>query len=221
MSVSSTNNSSALAATTGTSTVTNPKGTLAKNDFMKLLLVQLQHQDPTKPTDTAAILTQTSQLASLESANNTNAALKKLSASLSNTQQFSTIAAIGKMANIGTDAITHKKGTNTKFEVYFPQDIQNGTVSITDKNGNTVKTLNVGTNSKGVHQFTWDGLDTAGGVAKSAIYHVNASYNDPSGNALTTRLGAYPVESVRFSNGVAELKVGSNYIALSKIKEIY
>jgi len=221
MSISSTNNSTALAAATGQSSSTNPKGILGKNDFMKLLLVQLQYQDPTAPMDTAKILTQTSQMASLESANNTKTALEGLSKSLGNAQQFSTIAAIGKTADLGSDAISHDKGKSTNFEVYFPKDVQQGTVSITDKNGKTIRTLDVGTNPKGVYQFTWDGLDNGGAVAQSAVYHVNASYNDPSGNALQTRLGAYPIESVRFNNGKAELKVGSNYVALADIKEVY
>lgn len=221
MSVSSTDNSTALAAASGQSTATNPKGTLGKDDFMKLLLVELQYQDPTEPTDTATILTQTSQLASLESADNTNTALAELSASLGNSQQFSTISAIGKTADLGSDAIAHDKGNSTTFEVYFPQDVQEGTVSISDNNGNTIKTLDVGTNPKGVYQFTWDGLDGKGESVESAVYHVNASYTDPSGNALQTRLGAYPIESVRFTNGNAELKVGSNYVALANIREVY
>ena len=221
MSVSSTDNSTALAAASGQSTATNPKGTLGKDDFMKLLLVELQYQDPTEPTDTATILTQTSQLASLESADNTNAALTELSASLSSSQEFSTIAAIGKTADLGSDSIAHDKGSSTTFEIYFPQDVQEGTVSISDNDGNTIKTMDVGTNPTGVYQFTWDGLDDSGAVADSAIYHVNASYNDTSGTAQETRLGAYPVESVRFSNGTTEFKLGSSYVALADIKEVY
>ena len=42
------------------------KSVLGKDDFLTLLLVELQHQDPTEPTDSATILTQTSQLANLE-----------------------------------------------------------------------------------------------------------------------------------------------------------
>ena len=219
MSVSATDNSSALATATGQSSNTNPKGVLGKDDFMKLLLVQLQYQDPTAPTDTATILTQTSQLASLESADNTNTALEKLTASLSNSQQFSTIAAIGKTADLGSDAIAHDKGNSTTFEVYFPEDVQEGSVTISDNDGNTIRTLDVGTNPKGVYQFTWDGFDNRGESVESAVYHVNASYTDPSGNSLQTRLGAYPIESVRFNNGNAELKVGSNYVALADIEK--
>ena len=206
---------------TATSSTTNPKGTLGKDDFMKLLLVELQYQDPTEPTDTEKILTQTSQLASLESADNTNSALEKLTASLGSSQQFSTIAAIGKTADLGSDAIAHDKGTDSTFEVYFPNAVEQGTVAITDADGHTIQTLNVGTNPAGVYQFTWDGSDSAGNQVDSAIYHVNSQYTDANGDTQQTRLGAYPIESVRFDGGDTFVKVGSNYVPLANIKEVY
>ncbi len=220
MAIDATGNNSALSAATAQGT-NNPKSILGKDDFMKLLLVQLQYQDPTEPMDSEKILTQTSQLASLESAENTKKALEKLSASLGSAQQFSTIAAIGKTADLGSDAIAHDKGSSSTFEVYFPNDVEQGSVVITDADGKTIKTLDVGTNKAGVYKFDWDGSDNNGGAADSGIYHVNAVYNDPNGNKLQTRLGAYPIESVRFDNGNTLVKVGSNYVPLSSVKEVY
>ncbi len=220
MAIDATGNNAALSATTATGT-TNPKSVLGKDDFMKLLLVQLQYQDPTEPMDSETILTQTSQLASLESAENTKVALEKLSASLGSSQQFSTIAAIGKTADLGSDAIAHDKGSTTTFEVYFPKDVEEGSVVITDADGKTIKTLDVGTNKAGVYKFTWDGSDNNENATDSGIYHVNATYSDMDGNTQQTRLGAYPIESVRFDNGETLVKVGSNYVPLANIKEVY
>ena len=218
MSVTSTN-SAALAAATASGT--NPKGTLGKDDFLKLLLVQLQYQDPTAPTDTATILTQTSQLATLESADNTNASLEKLAASLGSSQQFSTIAAIGKTADLGSDAISLDKGSTASFELYFPNEVKQGIVEITDGTGTVMQTLDVGANPAGVYTFKWDGKDAAGNPVDGGIYHVNSSYTDADDAAQITRLGAYPIESVRFDGGKALVKLGSNYVPLENIKEVY
>jgi len=223
MSITSTTTTTASDALASATNVTagNPNGVLAKDDFLKLLLVQLQYQDPTAPTDTAEILNQTSQLAALEASTNTNTALENLAASLSNTQQFSTIAAIGKTADLGSDTISYTEGSSSTFEVYFPNAIEQGVVNITDANGATVGTLDVGTNPDGVYKFTWDGLDAAGNSAKSGLYSVNATYNDQNGNPQQTRLGAYPIESVRFENGSTLVKVGSNYVPLENVVEVY
>ena len=197
------------------------KTVLGKDDFMTLLLVELQHQDPTEPMDSEKILTQTSQLAGLEASENTNKALEDLANSLGSTQQFSTISAIGKTADLGSDAISLDEGTSSTFEVYFPSSIQEGTISITDLDGNQVATLDVGTNPSGVYQFTWDGLNASGNPAESGIYRVSADYADQDGNTLQTRLGAYPIESVRFENGSTLVKVGSSYVPLENIVEVY
>ena len=204
-----------------TSSATEDKTKLSNDDFMKLLLVELQYQDPTEPMDTEKILTQTSQLATLESSDNTNNALEKLADSLGTSQQFSTIAAIGKTADLGSDSIALDEGTNSTFEIYFPNDIQTGSVEIKDNDGNLVKTLDVGTNPSGVYQFTWDGTDNGGASIDSGIYHVSATYEDSNNVSQTTRLGAYPIESVRFDQGQTLVKLGSSYVPLENVKEIY
>jgi len=205
---------------TSTNTVEN-KTELGNDDFMTLLLVELQNQDPTEPMDSEKILTQTSQLAALESTDKTNSALENLAISMGSSQQFSTIAAIGKMADLGSDSIANDEGSDTTFEIYFPSDVEQGTVNITDGNGNVVRTLDVGTNSAGVYQFNWDGLNSSGSSAESGIYHVNSTYTNAAGDSLQTRLGAYPIESVRFDGGNTLVKVGSNYVPLENIKEVY
>lgn len=220
MAVSPTNSTSALATATSKDQ-SNPKGVLGKKDFLKLLLVELQYQDPTAPMDTEKILSQTSQLATLESSDNTNAALGKLSASLSSAQQFSIIAAIGKTADLGSNSIAHDKGASSIFEIYFPNDIKQGIVEIQNSNGSVVQTLNVGTNKAGVYSFTWDGSTPSGVDAEGGVYNISANYTDSSGKGQTTKLGTYPIEAVRFDKGNTLVKVGSSYVPLTNIKEVY
>jgi Flagellar hook capping protein len=173
MAITATGQNAALYAEPAVSTVAKDKTQLSKDDFMKLFLTELQYQDPTEPMDTEKILAQTSQLATLESADNTNQALSDLSAALGASQQFSTIAAIGKTADLGSDAIALDKGTVSSFEVYFPKEISQGTVTISDADGNTVGTIDVAENPAGVYKFDWDGRDVNGNQADSGIYHVN------------------------------------------------
>lgn len=221
MAINSLGQNAALYAEPSTVQEVKNKTALDKDDFMTLLLVELQHQDPTEPMDSEKILTQTSQLAGLEASENTNKALSDLAASLGTSQQFSTIAAIGKTADLGSNAIAFDEGSTSSFEVYFPSDIQEGSVQVLDSSGSVIKTIDVGTNKSGVYQFDWDGLDNAGNAANSGVYYVTANYTDPKGNDLETRLGAYPIESVRFDAGQTLVKVGSSYVPLENVKEVY
>ncbi len=221
MAITSTGLNAATNVDTIATTTVEDRTTLGKDDFLKLLLVELQHQDPTEPMDSEKILSQTSQLATLESAQNTNDALERLAESLGASQQFSTIAAIGKTADLGSNAIGHDKGNISTFEVYFPQEIAAGSLEILDNDGNIVSTMNVEENPSGVYKFDWDGTLSNGSAAESGIYYITASYSNPEGDALTTRMGAYPIESVRFEDGNTLVKVGSTYVPLENVVEVY
>jgi len=200
---------------------TNPKGILGKDDFLKLLLVELQYQDPTEPMDSEKILAQTSQLATLESSENTNKALEGLSESLLSSSQFNTVSAIGKIADTGSNGLQLEQGDSKSFEIYFPEAISSGNVEIKDNNGKIIRTIPLASNDKGVYSFDWNGITNGGDAADSGIYYIEAAYANESGESRTTRAGAYPIESVRFEDGKSLLKLGSSYVPFESIKEIY
>ena len=199
----------------------NPKGILGKDDFMKLLLTELKYQDPTSPMDTEKMLTQTSQLATLESADNTNKAMKALVDQLKAGQNLGVVSAIGKMGSLGSDTILYTKNKPKDFDLYFAHDIQTGTVKILDKKGNLVKTYNLQPQDKGVLSFTWDGTDNEGKQVDSGEYKIVADYSDGASGSYTTSYGSYPITSVKFDNGSALLKLGNYYYPIAKVKEIY
>jgi len=201
--------------------VVEDKTSLSNDDFMTLLLVELQNQDPTEPTDTESILTQTSQLATLESTDNTNKALEDLAASMAASSDFSAISAIGKTADLGSNAITLTDGEDSTFEIYFPTDIASGNVEILDSSGNVISSLPAESGDSGVYTYTWDGKDMAGNAVDEGIYYVTASYADAAGESQTARVGTYPIESVRFDAGETYVKLGSGYVPLSNVTEIY
>lgn len=208
---------------TASTTASNPKAVLDKDSFMKLLLVELQHQDPTEPMDADKILTQTSQLATLESAENTNKALEDLATQLSASRDFAAVSVIGKMASLGSNAVTLEKGSTAKFEVYFENTIKTGTMTITDKNGNTVKTVSLADQAgkQGVLAFEWDGTNNSGQALDAGYYSVKADYIDSSNTAQSTQFGIYPVESVRYVDGTPSIKLGSSYVPMSYIAEFF
>ena len=170
MAITSTGENAALTAEYKAPTVAEDKSILSKDDFMTLLLVELQHQDPTEPMDSEKILSQTSQLATLEASENTNKALADLAVSLGSSQQYTTIAAIGKTADLGSNAIGYDEGSSSSFEVYFPQEIASGNLEVLDTNGNIVSTMAIKPNPSGVYQFDWDGTLSNGDAAESAMY---------------------------------------------------
>ncbi len=206
--------------TTTASTAVNPNGILGKDDFLKLLMLELKYQDPTSPMDSEKILTQTSQLATLESSENTTKALTTLAAALTASAQFTGISAIGKIADTGSNAVLATKGSTTDFELYFPDDVTTGKINIMDSNGKILKTMTIGATDAGVAQYSWDGTNSAETALESGTYYVESTYTKADGTSATTRIGRYPIESIKFDSGTTYAKLGSNYIDFSKIQEI-
>ena len=199
---------------------TNPNGILDKDDFLMLLLTELKYQDPTEPMDSEKILSQTSQLAGLEASENTNKALEELAVSLGASRDFSTIAAIGKIADTGSNAIVYEEGSKPSFELYFSEAVASGNVEVLDADGNIISTIPIESGDKGIRSFEWDGKDSSGNRVDEGIYYITAKYNDTNANEHETRVGLYPIESVRFDGDKTLVKIGSSYIPFTDIKEV-
>ncbi len=217
--------SSVNALSTSGGTAVNPKSILGKDDFMKLLLTELQHQDPTSPMDSDKILSQTSQLAQLESQDNTNKALEELSASLSNNTNFGAVSSIGKYAKLeSTLALTNDQNGNPNpinFDLEFEEDIKSGTVKIYDENFYLIKTLEIEEAKAGKQSFNWDGTNDAGDTVKGGSYSVVADYYNPDGVKLKGEFGSHKIESVKFDQGKTYLKLDGTFVDFTHVKEIF
>jgi len=203
----------------------NPKSILGKDDFMKLLLAELQHQDPTSPMDTDKILSQTSQLATLESQEKTNKALEKIAAAFGNSKNFSAVSAIGKMAKLKSNInLKHKQdgsASPVNFTLDFKEDIKSGTIYIYNEKNNLVKTMDIPKDDAGKHSFTWDGKTSAGEDAKSGEYNIVAKYQNSDGLNLKADFGSSKIEAVKFEKEKTFVKLNGNYVDFSNVEEIY
>ena len=201
----------------------NPRGVLDKDAFMKLLLVELQYQDPTEPMDSEKILSQTSQLASLESANNTNKAMEKLMERLSSTMDMGSLAAIGKMASLGSNTVALPENGLVNFEIYFPEKIKDGKLTISNSKGDIVREISLSNQvgKKDTLLFDWDGRNNSDERLPEGRYTIKSEYLDINNKQQTTQFGIYPVESVRYDNGKPMMKLGSSYVPMEKIVEFF
>ena len=204
------------------STGTNPNSQLDKDAFMKLLLTELQYQDPTSPMDTEKMLTQTSQLAAVEMQENTNKAMKDLVNQLKSNANAYAISALGKMVSTGSNAVTltdEKKDAN--FALYFKSDLANGKLEVKNTNGQVVRSIDLNNLNSGVHKLTWDGKDETGNQVPNGSYNVAVSYTGKDGKEYKTQVGNYPVEAVKFVDGKAMMKVAGEYVSMDSVKEFY
>lgn len=212
--------------------VSNPNATLDKDAFLKLLLIELQHQDPTDPMDSDKMLTQTSQLSALEMQQNTNTTMQKmvetmqkLSDSFSTSMSTSALGAIGKMATVSDNKIKLTGADELiALKMYLPEDSdENGvTLEIYDSNNKLVfsEKSDAKSISQGLFTMEWPGRNNDGVYAGDGEYTVKMVYNNKNGEKITANYGTYPIEGIVFKDGVAYAKMAGQEVPFDAIQEI-
>lgn len=98
---------------------------LGKDDFLKILITQLQNQDPTKPMEDKQFISQMAQFSTLEQMNNMSEGFSKLSGKLQSSQAMSVLGRSVEVSTQSGESITGTVGEVTMGE--FPQVLVNGT----------------------------------------------------------------------------------------------
>lgn len=200
---------------------TQEQGQLGRDDFMKLLVTQLQNQDPLDPMKSEQMVTQLSELSSVEELVAIEGRMQALEVgvgSLANTQVISlvgkTIVAEGSSLRLSGDGPVESSLT-------LDAPAENVTVELRNAAGDIVRTLELGAAPLGAMNFTWDGLDDDGNALPAGRYDVVASATNADGQPVgvdTEMRGV--VESVGYDDGYPELVVNGRRILLGDVRAV-
>ncbi|AZF49162.1 MULTISPECIES: flagellar hook assembly protein FlgD [unclassified Pseudomonas] len=198
---------------------------LGKDAFLQLLVTQLKNQNPLSPQDNGAFVAQLAQFSSLEGINTLNDSVNNISSNFSSSQALQASSLVGRSIITQTDKALVDTSKSMTGSVAVTAATGNVSVKITDKDGNVVRTLDLGAQSAGVSDFIWDGKNEAGEVAPAGTYTFAASTKNDKGDAvaLATSLPA-TVTSVTLSKTGGEMLLnlagGMGSVKLSQIQTI-
>jgi flagellar basal-body rod modification protein FlgD len=220
----------AVNSTTTTKTTTSTDDVQADQDkFMKLLVTQLQNQDPLNPMDNAAMTSQLAQLSTVTGINKVNSTLESLRTDIASSQSQSAIGLIGKGVLVegkGVELSSSKAddGTVTKSSVFgfdLASAAQNVSIAIQDSTGKTVRTMTLTNADVGTYPVTWDGTQDDKTTAPDGKYTFTVTATS-GGKTLTdaTPLQLAAVASVSTGSGGVKLNTSLGHFAMSDIKEV-
>ncbi len=169
---------------------------LTSGQFIKLLTVQLQNQDPTAPMDTNQITQQVASLSQVQQGIDTNTNLQKLIALYTQSQNTTNVDYIGKLIEAQGNFAT-LSGNRATFTYSLAADASNVTVSVLDAKGKVVTQVS-GAGAAGQSQWVWNGKDAQGNPATGGPYTVSVKAQDAAGNDI-----------VATSNGTFDKVAGS------------
>jgi len=201
------------AAASLTASTSDAKATSER--FLKLLVAQMQNQDPLSPMDNAQVTSQMAQINTVSGIEKLNLTVQGLSS------QFAQLQAVQGVSLVGHDVVVpgntlqvgEDKTAQGGFELAGPADQVK--VEILAPSGKVIDTLQLGAQTTGVHSFEWD----AGANASTTGLRFRVTATSGSVNTAATTLVRDKVAAVSTANSVFSLElVNAGTVPYSSIK---
>jgi flagellar basal-body rod modification protein FlgD len=208
--------------TTGsTELAVSESSVLGKEDFLNLLITQLQNQDPLNPTDSTEFTAQLAQFSSLEQLSNVNDNLEQLQNFQASTNNSQAVLLLGKLITANGNFLQLTDGEPIGCDFSLDRDAAAVVVNIYDNTGEFVKAFDSENLSAGRHALVWDGTDRNGNPAKDGTYSFEILAADANGQGVNvTTFVTGTVDTVTFENNTPFLISGGQKIALGDVIQV-
>jgi len=197
---------------------------LGKDDFLRLLTVQLQYQDPLDPLKNTEFIAQMAQFSSLEQLQNMNQSLgenlgveAKLNTAFQNNLATSLI---GREVEIPTSEIEFDGNTSSDLSYLLDEGAQTARLSILDARGSLVREIELDASSR-YGTVAWDGKSEAGDEVPPGAYLAVIQAEDAGGSSVESQLlKSARVQAVRYVGGEARILAAGREYALEKLSGV-
>ena len=197
------------------------KKELGKNEFLELLVAQLNNQNPLEPQGNGEFIAQLAQFSQVEGVEKLNSSMESLLSGYQSSQALQASSMVGRKVIVPTDKAVVDTSESFKASLVLPVSSANVYVNVYDQAGTTVGRVNLGTQEAGNVSFIWDGKDASGKVLPPGTYkfEAQASYADGT-KGLYTMLPAN-VDSVTLGGSELVLNLaGLGSVPLSQVQVI-
>lgn len=194
-----------------------------KDIFLKILVAQMQNQDPLKPQDATEQSTQLAQFNMVEQQMSTNELLTSMLAnSQSGNSEMATASSyLGHQVLAETSAFTFDGSTPVQFAADLQSDAAAVDVQVVDSFGRTVRTIQSSGLPSGINNLSWDGKTDAGTAANPDNYTIKIAATDNTGLpvAANTSISGL-VTAVRLTPEGVKIMIGNTPVSMASITEI-
>jgi flagellar basal-body rod modification protein FlgD len=215
-------NASLIASLNGTKTTKATDATTEASDrFLKLLVTQLQNQDPMNPMENAELTTQLAQMSTVEGINKMNTSLDGLLAQYKSNQVLQGASLVGRQVLAEGDSLLLGSG-GAAGGVELEGAADSVQIKVFGGNGELVQTLDLGNQAAGLVRFAWDGTDANGEAQALGNYTFTASANAGAVSVAATQYSLGSVLSVSLNESDMDVEIdGLGDRGLNQIRQIF
>ncbi|MBL4614563.1 MAG: flagellar hook assembly protein FlgD [Magnetovibrio sp.] len=190
------------------------------NQFLKLLVTQLQNQDPLDPLDANEFTSQLVEFASVEQQIQQNANLEKMLIVQQNSQAATMVSYLGMIVEAKGEDF-QLLNSQSMMTYTLPQDVDEVTITFQTKDGLTLRTFDGKDITAGTHSFSWDGSKTDDSIVDDGAYKVIVSAKDKEGNLIDVGQTSFGyVTSTGISDGNITVSMGDVEVDVTDIVSV-
>lgn len=180
---------------------TKKNNEMGRNEFLKLLVAQLENQDPTKPQDNGEFVAQLAQFSSLEETQKMSASFAGFASAFQSTQHLQATSLVGRPVHVKSDSTALGNSGGVSVIADLTESTSQATLSVYDSAGALVDSYDLGPQSAGRAEFLWTGYNADEQRFPAGMYTFRvAAYDGDTGRAVPTFLSAN-VNSVTIEPG--------------------
>lgn len=199
------------------------KKELGQQDFLRLMVAQVQNQDPMQPQANGEFLSQLAQFSTNDGITRMQNSIQQMASSLQSNQALQASALVGRKVLVNSNNLTLGAAGDTKAAIQMPAGLSNLNASIYSEKGELIKTIPLGQPAPGLFQFNWDGTNNSSARVDPGKYkiEVHGTYGGKE-VALRTMTSAN-VDSVSLGQNGEGLKLnvaGVGSVFLDEVQEI-
>lgn len=173
-----------------------PRNELGQEDFLKLMVTQMTHQNPLKPMENTEFLTQMAQFGTVSGIQSLQKSFTDFANAISSDQTLQAAGLIGRKVLVPGDQALLAAGGDIQGAVELSKPATAITVKILDASGAVVRVLDLGAHDRGQVEFKWDGLKDDGTIADPGMYRIQAEGLVDGEHLQLSTLVVAPVESI-------------------------
>lgn len=194
---------------------------MGKDDFLKLMMAQVTHQDPLNPMDSQGMMQQLTGMSSLEQLVNINSGLGELRQTQDDVLRANTFAYLDKDVSLPGGGVSVNRGAAPGMQFRLEAEAEQVLVSISRADGVPVRSLEMGAMGPGAHAIAWDAADSDGRPVPDGFYRfsVNARSVDEQSVPVEQYVRG-KVSGVRFDNGRPKLTVNGAEVDIRDVVEM-
>ncbi|MBA1262535.1 flagellar hook assembly protein FlgD [Stutzerimonas sp. NM35] len=147
---------------------------LGKNEFLELLVAQLNNQNPLEPQENGEFIGQLAQFSTVEGVEKLNSSMETILSGYQSSQALQASSLVGRKVIVPTEKAVVDTSETFKASLILPTSSSNVYVNIYDEAGSVVNRINMGSQEAGNVSFMWDGKDASGNTVPPGTYKFEA-----------------------------------------------